>query len=157
MKINAFDTASIENAIKKLECYKNEIEKSLSNHIKELTKQQDFEFMISIVNVESGELKNSITWEFDETKQKGIIKVGAAHSIFVEYGTEIVGANSPHPELKEGYTYDVNNHGMKGWLYFDDKQNHLRWTRGQKASAFVYKTTEFLRNEADKEVVIKIG
>ena len=156
MKINAFDTASIENAIKKLKSYKIEIEKCLLNRIKELTRQ-GYEFMLSIVNVESGELKSSISWEFDETDQKGVIKVGAEHAIWVEYGTGIVGANSPHPELKEGYTYDVNSHGMAGWWYWDEKQKRRRWTQGQKASAFVYKTAEFLRNEAEKGVVIKIG
>ena len=143
MIIKAFDSNTIDSAITKLKSYKNEIDKTIKKYIKQLTKQ-GYEYMISIVNVESGELKNSISWEFDELDQKGVINVGTNYSIFVEFGTGIVGANSPHPEPKDGYEYDVNSHGMAGWYYFDEKQSRIRWTKGQKASAFVYKTVKFL-------------
>jgi hypothetical protein len=156
MEVNAFDSESIERAINKLKSYQIGIGEALENHIKELT-EKGFEYMISIVKIESGELKNSISWEYDKINQKGTIKVGAEYAIFVEYGTGIVGANNPHPEMKEGWKYDVNSHGMHGWWYFDEKQNRYRWTRGQKANAFVYKTAEYIKNLAGAGIQVKLN
>lgn len=156
MKINAFSLNSVNSAIKKLQKHRNNFENDMKNQVLELTKK-GYDFMLSVVRKDTGELKNSITWEFDEAKQKGIIKIGADYAVFVEYSTGIVGANSPHPELQEVWQYDINSHGMAGWWYFDKKQNKLRWTRGQSANAFVYKTFKFLEKEAENGMVVRMN
>lgn len=155
MKINAFSLDSVSSAINYLQRYRNNSEITDKSAIQELT-QKGYNYMISIVREETGELKNSITWEFKTSNQKGIIKVGSDYGIFVEYGTGIVGKNSPHPNA-QGWRYDVNNHGINGWWYFDDKQNRFRWTRGQSANAFIYKTVKLLENESPKGVKIKFN
>ncbi len=113
--------------------------------------------MLTLVPIESGELAESISWEYDEQTNTGRIRVGADYALFVEYGTGIVGANSPHPEPAPGWTYDVNAHGEKGWTYFDEKQNRYRWTKGEPAHAFVYKTREYMKSIADEKLKVAMA
>lgn len=155
MKINTFDLDSVSCAINKLKMYRESIDIGLKTSISELTKK-GYEYMMSHVPEDTGTLKNSIIWEFDKLTQKGTIKIGADYVLFVEYGTGIVGKKFPHPDPKS-WKYDVNNHGVKGWWYFDDSQNKIRWTRGRSASAFVYKTMKFLEKEGGKGIVVKMN
>lgn len=155
MKINAFDLDSVSSVINQLKMRKESIDTGLKTSISELTKK-GYEYMISIVPEDTGNLKSSITWEFDNTSQKGIITIGTDYALFVEYGTGIVGKKFPHPDPKS-WKYDVNEHGVKGWWYFDDSQNRFRWTRGRSASAFVYKTMKFLEKEGGKGIVVKMN
>jgi hypothetical protein len=106
------------------------------------------------VKIESGELASSISWEFDIKGNKGIIKVGAKYAIFVEFGTGMVGATFPHPEPNT-WQYDINSHGENGWWYYDEKQNRTRFTKGQPASAFVYRTMEFIKKESSN--ILKVN
>ncbi len=71
---------------------------------------------------------------------------------FNEFGTGIVGSQNPHitEELaKEGYKYDVNNHGETGWWYptTEDDPNPTKkevdngwiaWTKGLPAQKAFY-------------------
>jgi hypothetical protein len=155
VKIDAFSIISVNAAIDKLTNYRNKIDSTFKNEILELTKR-GYEYMISIVREDTGNLKSSITWEYDESGNKGIIKVGSDYGIFVEFGTGIVGADSPHPNA-ENWRYDVNSHGEKGWFYFDNKQNRIRWTKGQTANAFVYQTAEYLKKEASEKIKVIIN
>lgn len=152
MKVDVFDLNSIKQAKDLLTKYRDDIEYQTNQTVKRLT-QMGYEYMMSIVKIDSGELASSISWNYDKAQNKGVIKVGADYAIFVEFGTGIVGANSPHPE-PDGWQYDVNSHGENGWWYSDEKQNRIRWTKGQPASAFVYKTLEYMKKEAINEVKI---
>lgn len=67
------------------------------------------------------------------------------YAMFVEFGTGIKGARSPHPHDTVGYRYDVNNHGEDGWNYFDEDGWH--WTMGMQARPFAHETYEVLRPE----------
>lgn len=154
MKINALDLDSVCRAINKLKIRRESIDTGLKTSISELT-QKGYEYMISIVPEDTGNLKGSITWEFNSTSQKGTITIGTDYALFVEYGTGIVGKKFSHPAPKN-WKYDINNHGMKGWWYFDDSQNKIRWTRGRSASAFVYKTMKFLEKQAKTGINIRI-
>ena len=71
---------------------------------------------------------------------------------FNEFGTGIVGSQSPHiaEELtKEGYRYDINSHGETGWWYptNEDDPNPTKkkvdngwiaWTKGLPAQKVFY-------------------
>lgn len=146
MRIDVFSFNSIRNAKDLLIKYRDDIEYKTDLSVKQLT-QIGYEYMMSIIKFDSGELASSISWEYDKAENKGVIKVGADYAIFVEFGTGIVGANSPHPE-PESWNYDVNNHGENGWWYYDFKQDRFRWTKGQPASAFVYRALEFMRENS---------
>ena len=53
-----------------------------------------------------------------------------------EYGTGIVGSQSPHVAealASIGWKYDVNQHGEKGWFY-PTGDGTFGWTKGQPAN-----------------------
>lgn len=93
---------------------------------------------------DTGELMRGI-----ESQYKG--KIGfvvstATHSIFCEFGTGIVGAQNPHPEVAiAGWRYDVNEHGQLGWWYIGrDGKSH--WTKGMPSRPYMYETAKMLRS-----------
>ena len=57
-----------------------------------------------------------------------------------EYGTGVVGSQSPHVAealASIGWKYDVNQHGEKGWFY-PKEDGTFGWTKGQTASTVSY-------------------
>ena len=165
--MNIFSRSSIENAKQQLMKIADKVDGGNREAVKRLT-QLGYEYMMTIVKMESGNLADSITWEYDEANNVGKIKVGAKYAIFVEYGTGIRGKSSPHPEPIAGWVYDVNEHGEAGWWYpttaSDPNPTKKRtqdgtWiahTKGQPASAFVYKTREYMRNHAKETMRVNI-
>ncbi len=77
---------------------------------------------------------------------KAIIEAGHKDSKFYEYGTGIVGSETPHPESeKAGWLYNLSTPykrissvtGQEGW--FHKFPVGVRFTSGQPASAFMFK------------------
>jgi hypothetical protein len=149
ISINVFSRKSISDALSLLQKKQDEIEGNYQRTVEQLT-QIGYEYMMSIVKIDSGELAESISWEYDAETNTGRIRVGSSYAIFVEYGTGVVGAANPHPQPAEGWTYDVNSHGEAGWSYWDDKRQRYFHTKGQPASAFVYRTMEYMKSQAGK-------
>lgn len=121
----------------------------------------------------TGELQSSIRRDFDAKQRTGRIYTDSTtYAEFVEYGTGLWGQASPHPEAgNAGWGYDVNNHGMMGWMYYNPRdgwfhwstgvnanvkyadyaanpQNFIKHLSGWKARPFMYTTRLFLENEA---------
>lgn len=69
------------------------------------------------------------------------ISVVGDGAIFVEYGTGIVGKNSPHPVPWE---YDINEHGDKGWVYQDEDGWH--WTKGMASKPYFWELQKWIRS-----------
>lgn len=89
---------------------------------------------------------NLIKWiDYTSTGTSTRILNRCGYAMFVEFGTGIKGARSPHPHDTVGYRYDVNNHGEEGWNYFDEDGWH--WTMGMQARPFAHETYEALRPE----------
>ena len=153
--IDIFDRNSIQKAINTLSKDKEKINSGFIKSVEELTRM-GYEYMRSIVKIDSGELAGSITYEYDKQSNTGKILVGASYAIFVEYGTGIVGKSNPHPEPIAGWTYDAGGHGEAGWTYYDEKQGKYCHTYGQGASAFVYRTVEYLKQQADEIVRVNM-
>lgn len=156
ISINIFSRSSIADAKERLMQIADKVDGGSREAVKKLT-QIGYEYIMTIVPIESGELADSITWEYDEGTNTGKIIIGSNYALFVEYGTGIVGAQNPHPEPAPGWTYDVNAHGEKGWTYFDEKQNRYRWTKGEPAHAFVYKTREYMKSLAGETLRVSMG
>lgn len=168
IKINVFSRKSISDAISRVQKKQDDIEGNYSKTVEQLT-QIGFEYMLTIVKMESGALADSITWEYDPETKTGRIKVGAAYAIFVEYGTGVRGAASPHPEKIPGWTYDVNGHGEAGWWYpttasdpnpTKKQASDGSWiahTKGQPASAFVYRTYQYMKKHAGEVLRVNMG
>lgn len=167
ISMNIFSRNSIANAKERLMQIADEVEGGDRLAVKQLT-QMGYEYMMTVVKVESGNLADSITWEYDESTNTGRIRIGAAYAIFVEYGTGIRGAASPHPEPIPGWVYDVNGHGEAGWWYPTDASDPnptkkqaadgswIAHTKGQPAGAFVYKTLQFMRQQAKETVRVNV-
>lgn len=138
--------ASIAQAIKEVRAYQKKVERLADTLTHRLTEQgvSLAQLNASYMNIyDTGELMRGI-----ESQYKG--KVGfvvstATHSIFCEFGTGIVGAENPHPEVAiAGWRYDVNNHGELGWWYIGrDGQAH--WTKGMPSRPYMYDTAQMLR------------
>lgn len=141
---------AIEEAIKEIEEYKKEIlQQKVSQLIQALT---DFGLEVAKTQIRemgavyTAELLNSTEGVFDPSRNVGFIIAGAPHAIYVEFGTGIVGANSPHPD-PVGWTYDINNHGDKGWFYFNSNDGKWHHTLGMESRPFMYNTAKIIESQ----------
>lgn len=78
---------------------------------------------------------------------------------YIEFGTGYVGENNPYPDEiilnKAGWDYDVNEHGVKGWVYRRKDNGLYRHSRGMKPEAPVLKAKNETR-KAVKEIVREV-
>ncbi|HHZ02041.1 MAG TPA: HK97 gp10 family phage protein [Tissierellia bacterium] len=146
-------TRSIEDAIKEVKEYKRKLNDRVKALIRELV-DKGVEIAKAQVRdlgaVYTGQLEESITGFFDEETGLGIIRTDCPYAIYVEFGTGVVGERNPHPEPIEGWQYDVNEHGDKGWWYFNERDQKWHWTKGMVSRPFMYNTLQLLRAEAEK-------
>ncbi len=144
----------IDRAIKELQQFKKEFLERCNLLVEALT---DYGVEVAKVQVAqldavyTGELMNSIEGYYSPTYNVGIIKAGAYYAAYVEFGTGVVGSQSPHPN-PDGWQYDINDHGDEGWVYYDDYTGKFRWTRGFKSRPFMYNTARQLEKECKKIV-----
>ena len=147
--IFGLSTKEINRAIRELEQYKKELNRKTSLLIEALT-DRGVEIAKAQIRelgaVYTGELESSISGYFSPSTGVGIIKAGAPYAVYVEFGTGIVGAGSPHP-APAGWRYDVNNHGEAGWWYFNDRDQKWHWTKGIESRPFMYNTVQILERE----------
>lgn len=149
MKIRiSLNEKDISSAIKQLEDYRTHISRSepeivgaIVDRGVELAKDN----AMYMNAYDKGDLVNGIVGEKDASR--GAVKATAPHSAYVEFGTGVRGANSPHPNPGlAGWKYDVNEHGEEGWWYWKDGEWH--WTAGMQSRPFMYQTAQQLRQEA---------
>lgn len=71
----------------------------------------------------------------------------------VEYGTGVVGANSAASAYagEDGWAYDINNHGDKGWTYIVN--GTMVWTNGVTGTLIFEKTKQKIEQEFDSWVM----
>lgn len=102
--------------------------------------------------VDTGELLESMKHEPGDVFRYGskwIIFTDSDHAAYVEFGTGIVGSQSPHPDTSlSGWRYDINDHGEAGWYYF--KNGKWNWTKGMKSRPFMYETGRDLAMKVSK-------
>jgi hypothetical protein len=141
---------SISKAIREVEKYKGELKNKVHLLIERLT---DYGVEVAKAQVRelgafyTGELEESITGYYSPSTQVGIIKTDVPYAVYVEFGTGVVGAGSPHP-APAGWRYDVNNHGEAGWWYFNDRDQKWHWTKGMESRPFMYNTLQILERES---------
>lgn len=70
----------------------------------------------------------------------------------VEFGTGIIGATSEASALAQsnGWDYDINGHGEKGWFY--KKDGNIYWTKGFEGRLIYYKTKKDIQENISKWV-----
>ena len=109
----------------------------------EMVLEDGLKFLKTQIPVDTGDLLNSANVRYSPGSLKGQLRVDSNHAIYVEYGTGIVGRNKGHPEA-DGSWYDKNNHGEKGWVYFDPGYGFVR-TQGQVGQQFFYRTKLYMK------------
>lgn len=139
---------SIKAAIKDLEKYKREIDakaKTLVQRLVEAGVEIAKQEVLTLGAFDSGELHDSLDGLMYTDGAHGIVFAKCGHCAFVEFGTGVVGAASPHPTMP--WQYDVNAHGEAGWVYYDEKQGRFRWTKGMPSRPYMYLTARQLEEK----------
>ena len=142
----------IDRAIREINQFKTEFLEKCNRLVEALTDRGVEIAKIEVARLDAvytGELMNSIEGYYSPTYNVGIIKAGAYYAAFVEYGTGVVGKESPHPN-PDGWQYDSHQHGDKGWVYYDEDSGKFRWTKGFKSRPFMYNTARQLEKECEK-------
>ena len=148
-KLNEKD---IDRAIREVSQFKKQFLEKCNKLIEVLTDRGEEIAKIQVAQLDAvytGERMNSIEGYYSPTYNVGIIKAGAYYAAYVEFGTGVVGSQSPHPN-PQGWQYDVNGHGDEGWVYYDDDGGKFRWTKGFKSRPFMYNTARQLERECAK-------
>lgn len=155
---------SVQNAIDQLETYKSKLGDLRNTLVKnaairgtEIAKDE----VLAVGAIESGSLQEHIQPIYTDSG-KSYVFSGAPHSAFVEFGTGIRGKQKPYEgeNLPAGWQYDVNNHGEKGWKYFNPYLGEFHVTRGMASRPFMYYTATRLKNELvpiAKEAIKEVG
>ena len=144
----------IQTAVKQLQQYKVDLNRKCQLLIQALTAKGIDIAKFNVQNLGAfytGELESSIDGYYSPSLGVGIIYAGSFYAVYVEFGTGIIGQQSPHPLSGElGYVYDVNSHGENGWVYFNDRDGQYHWTTGMPSRPFMYNTVKQLDSICEK-------
>lgn len=146
------NTRDINRAIKEVRQYKQEVIAKTKALVEALTNRGVDVARIQLKQMGAeytGLLSSSMSGYFSTASGIGIIRAGTSYAVFVEFGTGVVGANSPHPE-PTGWQYDANGHGDNGWFYYNENDLRWHWTKGMESRPFMYNTARTLEKECLK-------
>jgi hypothetical protein len=141
------DPQSINKATRQLRAYKKELRVKITMLMQRVVTEGAELAKAKVAQMDAimyGDLIASIAGVYDPAAHLGIIYAGAPHAVYVEYGTGVVGAGSPHPEPIPGWKYDSNNHGEDGWWYWSNADDNWHWTRGLPSRPFMWQTSREL-------------
>ena len=144
----------INKAIRELEAYRNELIRKCNELIRQLTEHGEEVAKMEVVQLgafDTGNLQESIHGYFDPDVGVGFVRAECWYAVYVEFGTGIVGARTPHPNaMAHGWVYDHNHHGERGWVYWSGRDGHYHWTQGHPQTPFMYNTMRILQTEAQR-------
>ena len=158
--INALSKSSIENAIKQLRAYQNDLTYKCQLLAEKLAENGVEIARVQIADLDAiftSELLSSIHTEYQGSTKGGSVwsvVAGTDHAMFVEFGTGIVGKQSPYPgELPDGVSWEYASgktirqlaDGRYGWFYKDD-DGQWWFTEGMPSRPFMYYTSIQLRD-----------
>ena len=165
--VDILSKKSIDRLIKKLESYKDGIEPNLHSAVEQLaeggaeTARSEVEGMQAVF---TGELLESIySQDVSETSDKIAFEIVADsdHAAFVEFGTGIIGKESPYTgELPEGVQWDyASGHtihqlkdGRYGWFYPADDGNWY-FTQGMRSRPFMLNAANAMRDGLEEALL----
>lgn len=136
---------SIDKAVKELIDYKKTLRNKAERLVRLLTEQgvSLAQMNASFMSIyDTGALVKGIESRYEGAV--GFVSSTAAHSCFCEFGTGIIGAQNPHPDVAIlGWRYDVNNHGDLGWWYIG-RDGKAHWTKGMPSRPYMYETAKMM-------------
>ena len=146
---------SIDNAIRELKRFQTDLKKTIWELIEKLTMEGAEIAKTQVASMDAvytGELESNIKGMFFPTERCGFVIADTPYAIYVEYGTGVVGAESPHPEAEGNWDYDVKHHGDEGWVYLNDNDGKYHWTKGFVSRPFMYNTLRWLEEAAPERM-----
>lgn len=146
------DPQSITSAIKELRRYKKDVENKTRLFAQRLTDLGAEIVRIKIVSMGayySGALLSGVDGYYSPILNAGFVRVTSDHVAFVEFGTGVVGRNSPHRngeylaraawQYATGSKIFTTKDGKVGWIY-PTKDGGYRFTEGMRSRPFMYET-----------------
>ena len=164
--MNCLSQSSIQNAIKQLRDYQNSLAYKCQMVAQKLAEKGVEIARVQIADLDAvftSELLSSIHSEYEgSTKGGGVwaVVAGTDHALMVEFGTGIVGKQSPYPgKLPDGVTWNYASgktirqlaDGRYGWFYLSDDGNWY-FTEGMPSRPFMYYTSLQLMKLVEKTV-----
>lgn len=148
-------TSNIDEIIKSINKEKTAIEQGTKIAIHDLTQKAYEEVIDKCIKANLGNYIGSVKVKYPEGNNGvGEVSTDDMVIIFNEYGTGIVGKGAPHPAI-DGWEYDVNNHGISGWVY-PKKDGTYGRTRGIRSKKMFYETSEDMKKEAVNSILVEI-
>lgn len=151
------DPNSIEDAIRELQAYKEDLERRVRLLLKRLTDEGVRIAKAKVVEhkiIHDAELTNSINGYVSVALNAGFIRVDDEHAVFFEFGTGPVGARNAHPlggsYKSEGWYTAADGKPMDklyGWKPYGTDGDTYFFTEGQAAKPFMYETAQKLKDE----------
>lgn len=166
ISMNCLSQSSIQNAIKQLRDYQNSLTYKCQMVAQKLAEKGVEIARVQIADLDAvftSELLSSIHSEYEgSTKSGGVwaVVAGTDHALMVEFGTGIVGKQSPYPgKLPDGVTWNYASgktirrlaDGRYGWFYPGDDGNWY-FTEGMPSRPFMYYTSLQLMKLVEKTV-----
>ena len=162
IRIDLNQKGSLEKGIKDLNNYKKRIQRNTSLLVQKLTDYGAEIARIKIVNmgaIYSGELLSGVSGYYSPTLNAGFVRVASDHVAFVEFGTGVVGQNSPHKNgeylslaawnYATGAKIFTTKDGRVGWIYPTD-DGGFRFTEGMPSRPFMYETALELQSKFEQ-------
>lgn len=156
------DPQSIADAINELQQYQKDVERKTRLLVQRLTDYGAEIARVKIVGMGafySGDLLSGVGGYYSPTLNAGFVKVTSDHVAFVEFGTGVVGQNSPHRNgeylAKAAWAYATGpkifttQNGKVGWIYPTD-DGGFRFTEGMRSRPFMHETAVELAQMFDQ-------
>lgn len=171
ININLFDQKSIQAAVKALRDYENSLEYKCRLLAETLAKKGVEIAKVQIADLDAiftSELLQSINSEYvGSVKGGGVwaVVAGTDHAAFVEFGTGVVGKQSPYKgNLPEGVDWQYASgktirqlaDGRYGWFYPAD-DGKWYFTEGMPSRPFMYLTAIELRDIVSQTAKVVFG
>ena len=162
-QVNIMSPSSIEQIIKELNAYKESISvktRLFCERLTELGVEVARTYVYSVDAVFTTELFNSIHGEVRQDDGQNFIfavVASSSHAVGVEFGTGIVGKESPYPypfpdgvdwQYASGQTIRQLSDGRYGWFYYRDNQWYF--TEGMPSRPFMYPAAMEMRQNIKK-------
>lgn len=166
INMNCLSQSSIQDAIKQLKNYQNSLTYKCQMVAEKLSEKGVQIARVQVAGLDAiftSELISSIHSEYIGSQKGGgiwAVVVGTDHAMFVEFGTGIVGKQSPYPgRLPDGVTWNYASgktirqlaDGRYGWFYQDD-DGQWWFTEGMPSRPFMYYTSLELKKLVVKTV-----
>ena len=135
---------SLERAKKLIQKFANEYEQGIKDAIRTATEAMYEKVLEYCHDSEIYNHIDAIHWEYNEETNIGRVWTNDWVLLFNEYGTGVVGSQNPHPNAN-GWTYDMNQHGERGW-YYPKGDGTYGWTKGLPSKHMFYDAFEDIKD-----------